>query len=211
MKGETKYYAVTDAKFLKFLLHSRLVALTAHWTFQNMLNMDVTELLFKVFIDIILTIIFSIIITTWLPVGLAIVISLLFAHTINFLFNAHIFVVLKFFGDVTHELSEHQRYIEGIKNRLHQEPSIRWAAIYGSMSRGEFKPTSDLDIRLIRNPGFIPGLRACWFVLRERTRAHLNRFPIDFLVFDSPRLLKKNIRIDELPIIIFDTSTVSNK
>jgi hypothetical protein len=41
-------------------------------------------------------------------------------------------------------------------------------------------------------------------VLKERTRAHLNRFPIDFLVFDSPRPLK-GLREDEKPVVIYQT------
>jgi predicted nucleotidyltransferase len=77
--------------------------------------------------------------------------------------------------------------------------------VYGSLTRGELRPTSDLDVRLIRRPGLVNGLRACWFVLRERTRAHLTGFPIDFLVLDSPRLLKR-MRPDEPPLVIYDAT-----
>jgi predicted nucleotidyltransferase len=175
-----------------------------HWAFQNMLNMDLTELSFKIMIDILLTLIFSLLFSIWLPLLAAIVLGVLLAHTLNFLFNGQIFVVLKHFGDVTHELSEFEQYIEAITNRLHKEPSIRWAAIYGSMTRGEIKTTSDLDIRLIRYPGLVNGIRACWFILLERTRAHLKRFPIDILMLDSPRLLKR-LRSDEPPLVIYDT------
>jgi predicted nucleotidyltransferase len=205
MKTERKYYAVTDIKILQFLLYSRVTAMAMHWAFQNMLNMDLTELSFKIIIDILLTLIFSLLLSNWLPLVAAIILGVLLAHTLNFLFNGQIFVVLKHFGDVTHELSEFEQYIEAIKNRLNKEPSIRWAAIYGSMTRGEMKTTSDMDIRLIRYPGFVNGIRACWFILLERTRAHLNRFPIDFLMLDSPRLLKR-LRSDELPLVIYDAS-----
>jgi predicted nucleotidyltransferase len=176
-----------------------------HWAFQNMLNMDLTELFFKISFDVILTLIFSVIFSTWLSLASATGVGFLIAHTLNFLFNGQIFVVLKHFGDVHHELVEFEQYVEEIKNRLHREPSIRWAAIYGSMTRGELKTTSDLDIRLIRYPGFVNGFRACWFILLERTRAHLRQFPIDYLVLDSPRLLKR-LRADELPFVIHDAS-----
>lgn len=205
MKTERKYYAVTDIKILQFLLYSRVTALMMHWVFQNMLNMDLTELCFKLGIDILLTILFSFIFSIWLPLAFAVLLGWIIAHSINFLFNGQIFVVLKHFGDVTHELSEFTQYILALKSRLSQEPSIQWAAIYGSMTRGELKKTSDLDIRLIRYPGFINGIRACWFILLERTRAHLNHFPIDYLVLDSPRLLKR-LRPDEPPQVIYDAS-----
>ncbi|HEY3312582.1 MAG TPA: nucleotidyltransferase domain-containing protein [Anaerolineales bacterium] len=205
MKTKGKYYAVTDIKILQFLLHSRVTAMSMHWVFQNMLNMDITELSFKLGIDILLTMIFSILLANWLPLVSAILLSFLLAHTINFLFNGQIFVVLKHFGDVTHELSEFGQYINEIRGRLRLEPSIRWAAVYGSMTRGELKTTSDLDIRLIRHPGLSNGIRACWFILLERTRAHLKRFPVDFLVWDSPRLLKR-MRPDEPPLVIYEDS-----
>lgn len=176
-----------------------------HWLFQNMLNMDFTELSFKLSIDILLTTLFSFLFSIWLPSVFAVLLSFLIAHSINFLFNGQIYVVLKHFGDVTHELSEFAQYIHALNSRLYKEPSIQWAAVYGSMTRGELKTTSDLDIRLIRYPGFINGIRACWFILLERTRAHLNHFPIDYLVLDSPRLLKR-LRPDEPPQVIYDAS-----
>lgn len=203
IQTKTHYYAVTRHKLFRRLLQSRTAALGVHWTFQSMLHMDGTELAFKIGLDLVLAVLFSFCLAFWLPAWAAILAGFLLAHTLNFLFNGQIFVVLKSFGDVVHELDEYTRYIQGMKTRLQAEPAIRWAAIYGSMARGELKETSDLDIRLIRNPGFWNGLRACWFVLLERTRAHWRRFPIDFLVLDSTRLLK-NLRADEPPLVIFD-------
>ena len=62
--------------------------------------------------------------------------------------------------------------------------------------RGEWKETSDLDMRLVRRPGVRNGLRACWFVMKERTRANMRRFPLDvFLLDDFSRL--DRLRHDE--------------
>jgi predicted nucleotidyltransferase len=205
MKTARKYYAITDIKIMRFFLSSRVFAISIHWIFQSMLHMDVTELLFKLCIDIVLTIVFYTILANLLPFILALLLSFLLAHTLNFLFNGQMFVVLKSFGDITHELPEFEQCLKAIENRLNKEPSIRWAAVYGSMARGELKTTSDLDIRFIRYPGFRNAVRACWFVLLERTRANLDRFPIDFLVLDSTRLLKR-LRYDEPPLVIYDAS-----
>ena len=203
MKIERKYNPISGYKIPRIFQSSRIFSLGVHWVFQNMLNMDFTELLFKLSIDIFFTIPFSLLLVRWFHLSFAIAAGLFLAHSINFLFNSQIFVVLKFFGNIRHELSEFEEYIGSIKIRLGEEPSIRWGAIYGSMARGELKTTSDLDIRFIRYPGFSNGLRACWFVLKERSRAHINRFPIDFLIFDNPRLLSR-LRPDEPPIIIHE-------
>lgn len=203
MKIERKYYPISGYKIPRIFQYSRFFSLGVHWIFQNMLNMDFTELLFKLSIDLFFTILFSLLLVQLFHLLFAIAASFFLAHSINFLFNSQIFVVLKFFGNIRHELSEFEDYIGSIRKRLGEEPSIRWAAIYGSMARGELKTTSDLDIRFIRYPGFHNGIRACWFVLKERSRAHINQFPIDFLVFDSPRLLKR-LRPDEHPIIFHE-------
>ena len=118
MKTKGKYYAVTDIKVLQFLLYSRVTAMAMHWAFQSMLNMDFTELSFKIVTDIFLTLIFSLILVNWMPLVSAITISFFIAHTLNFLFNGQIFVVLKHFGDITHELSEFEKYINAIKTPL---------------------------------------------------------------------------------------------
>ena len=197
-----KYSPISDIKFVNYFQYSKLFSLCVHWVFQNTLNMDKTELIFKLTIDLVLTFLFAALLQTyfsWFVSGLA---GFLLAHTVNFIFNSQIYVVLKFFGTIKHERSQFEEYIQSIRERLNDEPSIRWAGIYGSMARGELKSTSDLDIRLIRFPGIYYGVRACWFILRERTRAHANQFPVDFLVFDSQDPLNK-LRSDEVPIIIY--------
>jgi hypothetical protein len=206
MRPKPRYYAVTDIKCLQFLLHSRITALAMHWAFQNMLNMDRTELLFKLTIDLVLTVVFSLGLSTLLAPAVSVLLGFLFAHTLNFLFNGQIFVVLKHFGDVSHELPEHTNYMETMRNRMRQEPSIRWAAAYGSIARGELRTTSDLDARLIREPGFRNGLQACWFALRERAIAFRHHYPLDILVLDSPRLLAR-MRADEPPMVLHDTTS----
>ena len=201
MKTKGASYPVSEIRWLQFFLHHRVTAMVIHWAFQSIMQMDVTEKAFKLTIDLFFTILFSVLLITWMPIFAAIMSAFLFAHTINFLLNGQIYVVLKNFGDIEHELTEYDEYIEEMKIRLQTEPSIRWAAIYGSMARNELKKTSDLDIRFIRKPGFLNGLRSCMFVLLERTRANLNRFPIDFLIFDIPHPLKK-MRSDESPVIL---------
>lgn len=164
--------------------------------------MDKTELIFKFSIDFILTIIFGGLFQIYFNWVVSIVAGFILAHTFNFIFNGQIYVVLKFFGNIKHDQSQFEEYIRSIQTRLNDEPGIRWAGIYGSMARGELKATSDLDVRLIRGPGVYFGVRACWFILKERTRALANQFPIDYLVFDSQDPLCK-LRSDEVPIIIY--------
>jgi hypothetical protein len=205
MKAKGSYYAISESRIWRPFLRRRLPALVVHWVFQGMLYTDTTELIFRLAIDGFLTSVFALVLSTRLPLLPAIAVGLLLAHTLSFLFNGQIFVVLKHFGDVKHHRREIDEYISSMRSRLEAEPSVCWAAVYGSLSRGEMTETSDLDVRAIRHRGMLNGIRACAFVLTERTRAHLSRFPLDILLLDSPRLLKQ-MRTDEPAVVIYDES-----
>lgn len=204
-KTSPRYYKASKSKILRPILSNVFTALGVHWLFQNILQMDRTERYFKLAVDAVLTILFFLIFRQWLSPISSILLSWLAAHTINFLLNGHIFCVLKCFGWAKHDREAFEAYFISLKNRLKTEPSITWAAAYGSLSRGEWKNTSDLDVRVIRQPGLIKGVRACFFILSERTRAHLHMFPLDILLLDSPRLLSR-IRKDESPIVLYDAT-----
>jgi hypothetical protein len=49
--------------------------------------------------------------------------------------------------------------------------------------------------------GLANGIRACWFALKERTRAFFSGYPLDVYVLDSERPLDK-LRADESPIVL---------
>jgi len=204
-KSSNYYYKASKSKLLRPILSNVFVALGIHWFFQSILAMDRTERFFKIAMDAFLTILFSLILTQRYSFILSISLGWILAHTINFLSNGHIFAVLKCFGLIKHQKDVMEKYLISMRFRIQAEPSLRWAAVYGSLSRGEMKETSDLDVRVIRNPGIINGLRACYFVMSERTRAHLKQFPLDILLLDGPRLLS-SIRHDEPPFVIYDAS-----
>jgi hypothetical protein len=147
--------------------------------------MDPTERWFKIALDAGLTLLLGAMLLAVLPWFAAWPMAFLLAHTLNFLFNGHLWGVLKHYGFVSHSSADFDTYIGDIAHRLEAESSIERAAVCGSLMRGEWTKYSDLDIRLLRRSGFRNGLRACWFVLRERTRATSCRFPLDIYVMDS--------------------------
>jgi thymidylate kinase/predicted nucleotidyltransferase len=196
-------YTKTRNPLLRPLFSNPVGALLTSWVFQGLLYMDHTERWFKLAIDGVITAAVGIPVGLLSPVGLApaLVGAFLLAHTVNWLFNGQVFAVLKTFGGVRHSMDQWERYMQGLKDRIRQEPSIRWAAAYGSLARGQFSETSDLDVRIIRHPGVTDALRACWFVLTERTRAFFSGYALDVYVLDSERPLKK-LRVDERPVIL---------
>ena len=158
--------------------------------------MDKTEKIFKLTLDMLFTLILI-----WF--GINVVASIIISHTLNWIFNGQIIVVFKNLRLIRIPKEKFDAYIERLRKKVKKEASIVWVGIYGSLARREFKETSDLDVRLIRKPGFINGVRACIFTMKERAWATFNIFPLDIYVGDSFEFLKR-MRKNEKPIVIKD-------
>lgn len=199
-----KYARFANSGPAKWLLQQTTTGIIIHWVFQGILYADHTERWFKIGLDLILTLALGLLFSAWMGPFSAWVLAFLCAHTINFILNAQLWVLLKHYGLVRNRYEDFEIYIHNFSQRLEQQPSIQYAAVYGSYVRGEWKPSSDLDVRLVRKPGLINGLTACYFLMVERTRAFFQRFPLDIYVADSFDSLER-LRIDESPLVLSET------
>ena len=197
--SQEPYYSISNAQVFRPFLRWKATALLIHWIFQGLLYMDKTERYFKLSIDILFTITIGLILSIWFSWQMSVFVGFISAHSINFFFNSQIYVVLKHFGSVRHTKTEMDKYIAKLKHKIQRESSIRCGFVFGSLSREELKETSDLDVRLIRNPGFRNALSSCFFLMFERFSAFLNKFPLDIYLLDSEAPLSR-LRKDELPI-----------
>jgi len=197
-----KVYAHVQNGFLQFLMRLPIFALASHWIFQGMLYSDPTERIFKISLDLIGTALISYGLHFFSGWVCAIVISFLFIHTLNFIFNGQIWGVLKFFGYVNVSDIQFESYTIDFACRVRNNPSFTSALIFGSSCRGKRQASSDLDVRLLRKPGFRNGIKACAFLLTERTRAFFAHFPLDAYILDGEQSLKK-MRKDEHGIDLF--------
>ncbi len=189
------------AKEDKYRLYVKMPILTfSSWLFQGILYMDTTEKVFKILLDILFFIPIYFIFRGY--GSLSLFIAIIFTHTINWIFNGQIFVLLKNLRLTKTEPERFIQYLNDLQKRIKKENSILAAAAFGSLSRGQLKETSDLDIRIIRKKGVINGFRACLFVLSERTRALFNKFPLDIYVLDDVTTIKRHIDKVEIKKLI---------
>ena len=200
---ENKYQrAFGYNRILRWLFGYPIFGIFVHWALQGILNMDRTELWFKLLLDLGLTLSFTLLLNTWFSLLPAFLVGFFIAHSLNFLFNAQAWVVLRIYGYFCQSYASFDNFQQQFISRVLAEPSIGFAAIYGSLVRGDaWRPSTDLDVRLVRHKGVLNGLRACRFVLAERTRALWRCFPLDVYVLDSPASLSR-MRSDEKPIVI---------
>lgn len=198
-----KIYANINLGPLTPIFRFKIVIILTNWLFQGILYADKTEKVFKILLDLILATILSFFIIPFSNIYLGLLTSLIISHTILFILNGQLFALAKNFDIVYNDPQRIIDYANGIKKRASKEKSINCLVVYGSLVRGEIKPTSDLDVRVIRKSGVLNGFRACIFGLKERSRALFSQFPLDMYVIDSPKHLLK-MRQDETPNILYD-------
>jgi L-malate glycosyltransferase len=191
----------TYPKWLKYTILP-----VSSWFFQGLLYMDRTERNFKLFIDLLLIFcLFPVFIKFLTPVFSGLL-SLIIAHSLNWIFNGQIFVLLKNLGLVNIDPAKFKNYTEKISERIVNHHSFNSAALFGSLCRQELSCTSDLDVRIIRKPGIVNGLNSCLFIVEERSRAFFSGFPLDIYLLDTDKNLKKMSETN--PIIILDRDNI---
>jgi len=192
---------------VKFLQSPIAIVLSA-WFFQGMLYMNRYELLHKLLLDAVLTICIDFLIPfaglcSWL-------LAWLMAHTVNAIFNFQPIAVMRHMGVGETDPKHFIDYVSKLHERINGKAFLQGAASYGSLSRGMFKKTTDLDIRFLMVPGILNGVRASNFAFVERVRALLHRFPLDLYAFTLPELLSK-MRRDEIPVVFYDPDGLIQK
>lgn len=173
------------------------------WLFQGILYMDTSERNFKIFIDLLIFLPLLLLLNNYLTSIVSIFIAFLLSHTINWIFNGQIFVLLKNLKLTNTSKESFIKYLDTFEKKVDKKKSIAAAAAFGSLSREKLNNKSDLDIRIIRNPGIINGFESCFFVMKERTLAFFNRFPLDIYILDDIQMIDKHI-INEKPIPLYD-------
>ncbi|MEN6553284.1 MAG: hypothetical protein ABFC34_10435 [Methanobacterium sp.] len=196
------------AKSSEYPFIVRLILLTASsWIFQGTLYMDTTERNFKIILDLLMFLPLFLILNYYLNFLLSIFLGIILAHTLNWIFNGQIFVLLKNLKLIETSEQSFKEYLDGIKIRVENENSIIAAAAYGSISREKLKKTSDIDVRIIRKTGLMNGVKACIFVLKERAKSFFNKFPLDIYVLDSIEMIHIHIK-NEAPVVIYDPNKI---
>jgi predicted nucleotidyltransferase len=190
-------------KILDFDLLPRWMRIGAvigiNWSFQSLLYMDRTERVFKLSLDVLFISMIFFIANLFIPFWLAIPVSFIVGHSLNWLLNGHLFGLLKTFEYGEIDSLQLNNYMADFRKRLSGENSIAQVLCFGSLSRGEINNHSDLDVRVIRKKGFINGIKSCNFVFFERCRALFLGFPLDIYVLDDTSGLS-GLRDDEIPI-----------
>ena len=186
------------------------VIILRYWIVQGMVFMNNIERMYRVVFELfIFLIIFAMM--NDLAMYLRVLISLLIAHTLSILLNGHLFAMM------THDLFWFALYKDNKKffnylDRMHKRISISnpsyldGVVFFGSLARGIFRETSDLDVRFLAKPGFCNGIKSSHFVFKERLRAFFAGFPIDAYMFASEQEVRAKMDVkNEPPVYLYSS------
>lgn len=182
----------------------RWILLFSNWAAQGMINADKTEKIYKISF----TLIFWGLIYFWFNIYklsflLQLLSSFLLAHTLNYFVNGSLATILMhrlFIGTLTKKQAFN--YLNNLETRLQSIKSIESCAVFGSISRGQLKDSSDIDITFVRKLGFLNAIKSIYFVVQEKFRTNTNLIPIEPFLADSIPYMKKRYQSNEVPIVI---------
>lgn len=125
--------------------------------------------------------------------------AFIIAHSINFALNGQLFAMYTHMGATGVKADKFLRDTITLKKKLEKHPFIRASIAYGSLSRGCYKKTSDIDIRLIPSEG--GWWATALYAVRLRIWAFFVHYPLDMYCYD-PEVVIRRMRSDELPIMV---------
>ena len=192
--------------WLGVVAQSRAGVIGSNWLLQGMRYMNAYEIGLKLTLDVLLALVMVWVFGWWDKPGMVLV-SLLLAHSLNWILNGHFFVLMRYVYPVPKTSDEFDRYVSRLKRRAEGTATIDGVAIYGSYCRGQLHEFSDLDVRVIVHGGFRNGLEGAWFCMRERFVAFFAVFPLDIYCCVGTSCLDR-LRDDELPVILQDRSGI---
>lgn len=187
--------------FAEFRRYGFLIVLSA-WVFQGMLYANWRENVLKIGADILVTVLLAFIMPWWC--------GFIIAHTLNFMLNAQAKAIFNHMGAGNKPAVDFYEGVESMKKRLEKTTCFEVAIAYGSLSRGCYKPTSDIDVRFIPKAGEWNFWKACFWAFRERIISFFTGFPLDSYVF-SLEHTKNVMRSDELPIIVIERNNAAKE
>ncbi|MFQ5644539.1 MAG: hypothetical protein ACE5FQ_12710 [Thiogranum sp.] len=181
--------------------------LVKNWVHQGFLYMDRGEQAFKLLTEVseflVIFALFYFAGQNTMSVTYIAVLSFIIVHTFNWVTNNLFWsiVMFAFPGLKNRGMEQTVSYLANMADRLRRNRSITGMALYGSISRKQWHERSDLDVRLLRAPGFLNLVKANLVMMRERLIAFLLRQPTDIFLADGIAFLAK-MRSDEKPILL---------
>ena len=199
---EKKLFWIPNNKILYLLLQNKISILVINWMFQGVFGLSKIDLIGKILLELCMFLTLIISFSNLTVKG--VIFSLLFAHTMNWIFNTHFWDIGRYIGFTRTDTGRFYPYLKNIFHRISAQSSLIGAIVIGGASRGEgIKNTSDIDLYFISEKGIKNNIFSFLISVKERSLAFVNKFPLNLCLADDLTVMSKH-RNDETPFILFD-------
>ena len=181
---------------------------------QGVLHADKSERNYKILFSLILFLIISYIF--YLIHGVLnfhyLLYSFIFSHTINFCINCNFSVLfihrMRWFKTNKKDLFKQLSLIKHRLNKMHDKGWIMYCVSHGGICNGTLNSYSDIDVSIIRKPGFINFMKSIIFYVKEKKYADFNMVPLDIFICDSPENTIIRSNYQKNPIVLLDHNNI---
>ena len=181
-----------------------------NWLMQGILHADKSERIYKILFTLCITA--TICLVYFLKNGnISLVnfcISFTIAHTSNWIINCNFFVLLIHRTRIKkiskNKLFNHLKFIRKRFSKLKNNDWVLYCVSHGGICNGTMNEHSDIDISIIRKPGFINFIRSIFFYVIEKKIADYKGIPLDIFICDSPEKCIERSGYQDNPVVKFD-------
>ena len=183
--------------------------LSIGWITHAIHSTDYSEKIFRIIIEMVLMLGLFTYIYYWSAferdITASAIVAFILSHTIMWLLDGNfwVYVLDSFHWMKNPGINKIVSYVK-LCRKLFQLADLSEAIlIYGSMCRGEFHNKSDLDLRIVRRSDSWLGVLCLPIALFLRAVSFFIILPVDLQVSDSFEFLDRQMRNDEIPIVVY--------
>jgi hypothetical protein len=185
-----------------------------NWLMQGILHADKSERNYKIFFTIFFS--FLIISVVYFTIGQVHIVyflySLLISHSVNFFLNCNLSVLfihrIRWFKTNKKNLFKHLLSIQSRLDNIQNKEWILFCVSHGGICNGTLNSHSDIDVSIVRKPGFINLIKAIIFYVKEKKIADLNMVPLDIFICDSAENTISRSNFQKNPIVLLDHNNI---
>jgi len=102
-------------------------------------------------------------------------------------------------------------YLDHLEKKIKHQDWILYSASFGSICRGDLKDSSDIDVSIVRKPGFKNAIRSIIFSIKEKKYADIKGIPLEIYISDTPNNSIQRFKAENNPVVIYDPENTIDK
>jgi len=200
-------------KFKEKVLYSKYfgwLQFFSNWLMQGIFHADKSEKLYKILFTVFFWLLLFVVLLFEFNNSFfaSLILGFFGAHTFNWIVNNNLFVLLvhriKWLKTTKADLFNQLLSIQGRLEFQSNKDWILYSVSHGGICKGTLNKHSDIDVSIIRKPGFKNMLNAVIFYVKEKKYADFKGVPLDIFICDSPENCIERSKRQKNPIVLLD-------